>query len=77
MSRRPSPSPSTAYCEEARRHELGLAHGAGPGAEHRGRTDMALLDHLERGEQLLAEEVAALAVKASVASALDDGILRP
>ena len=75
MSRLPSPSPSTAYCEEARRHELGLAHGAGPGAEHPGRTDMVPLDHLQRGDQLPLEVAGALAVKRQGRKRPDDGIL--
>ncbi len=32
MSRRPSPSKSTAYCAIDRRHELGVAHGPRPGS---------------------------------------------
>src|SRR5438876_6189511 len=46
----------------ARGHELALAHGACPGAQHVLRTDPALVDDLDCRHQLLAEIGAAAAV---------------
>src|SRR5215467_9796909 len=40
---------------EARRHELRLPHGAGPGAEHGFARDVLLLQNQERGDQLVAK----------------------
>ena len=40
----------------ARRHELALAHGAGPGSHHGRRPDIPLIDDPQRPQQLLAEE---------------------
>ena len=71
MSRRPSPSKSSANLQIARRHELRLAHGAGPRAAHASRSSMSpAVQDLERVEQLAAEERRrAAGSHASVASA--------
>ena len=45
----------------ARRHELGVAHGACPGAAQLAALDIALLDQLQRSQELVTEEVAAIA----------------
>src|SRR3546814_19308042 len=42
---------------EGRGNELELAHGAGPGAGHRGGGDVALVDDLQRFDKLGAEDV--------------------
>ncbi|MNN77151.1 hypothetical protein D3C81_1935900 [compost metagenome] len=43
------------------RDELGLAHGAGPRATHGFRLDVAMLDNLQRGDQLVLGELRATA----------------
>ena len=55
MSLRPSPVEIDRKLEEIRRHELRLAHRAGPGADHFLARDVALLKDLQRGEQFVAE----------------------
>ena len=47
--------------EEARRHELGLAHRSGPGAKQFSAADVLLLQDLQRVEEFVPEEVAAVA----------------
>ncbi|MNP74848.1 hypothetical protein D3C76_1717880 [compost metagenome] len=41
------------------RNELGLAHGAGPRAAHGFRLDVAVLDDLQSGDQLVLGELGA------------------
>jgi hypothetical protein len=62
----PSPSKSTAYLEP---------HGAAPGAAHVGELDLAVLQHLERVQELLAEHLLAAAVIA-LRGEHGDGVLR-
>ena len=47
--------------DEVRRHELRLAHRAGPRADHLVARDVALLQNLQRGDQLVAEVIGAIA----------------
>src|SRR5580700_5285351 len=49
--------------EEGRRHELALAHRAGPGTEHRIGSHVALVEDLQRRDQLGAEHRAAPALE--------------
>ena len=62
MSRRPSPLKSTAYLQERRRHELALAHRAGPRPDHVVGPDVALIEDFQGGDQLGAEHRAAAAL---------------
>ncbi len=62
MSRRPSPSKSSAYLQVARRHELRLPHRAGPRALEPRQVDVATLDDPQGVEELVPEELAAAAV---------------
>ena len=43
------------------RHELGKPHGAGPGAAHIGKLDVALLQHFERDQKFRKEFILAFA----------------
>jgi len=46
---------------EARRHELGLAHGPGPGARHDPAVDMVMLQDLQGRQEFVPEEGSAIA----------------
>ena len=60
-----------------RRHELGEAHGAGPRSSHGLARAHAVLQHLQRVQQLGAEQVLAAAEIGLGGERLDDVIVRP
>ena len=71
MSRRPSPSASTANDRNARRHELRLPHRAGPRADHAARSMSPLCEDLQRRPQLGARPVPAPALEAQRGQRVD------
>lgn len=60
---------------EAGRHELDVAHGAGPGADHVLRRRVAGLQDAQCGDQLAAEEVGAATGGGQRRHCLDDVVL--